>query len=581
MARTTLLSLFTFLFLTSSSQVFEPARITTWENAGITIELEAPELQVNITGLGADNTGIMNSDAAFLAALDSLDGAFGAIYFPQGTYLFNTSLSIPDSVFLVGESSETELQFDLGGNGHLIQLNGSISPNELSFASDAVKGDYSIELVDASSLQVGDIVRLYQFDEDLMFSSWAYGTLGQVVRIMEVNGNTIILEDPLNHGYRLTRTPFLKEIEARTGSGLECLRIERLDSSNAQTSNINVRYAFNCAVRNVESVNCNYAHLEVGSSAHVQVEGCYFHDAFAYGGGGQGYGLVFHDASSFCLGQNNVFEHLRHSMLIQSGANGNVFGYNYSTDPHWNEGTFPTNAAGDAVLHGNYAYVNLFEANTVQNIIVDASHGKNGPFNTFFRNRVELYGFITDNSVTTDSLNVVGNEITVAGFPFGNFSLNGLGHYSHGNNVFGITTPANTSTVNTNTLYLNESDLPFFLGGQVLPMAGYPLTLNEKTLFAQTRFNNGTPVSCTMEVLPVGKDYLQGSNPLLQVWGNQLRIDETLLPATINVYSLDGRLLMNEPSSAGFIELDGSLNQVVVIQVIGPNGELQSLKVPL
>ncbi|MBK6996924.1 MAG: hypothetical protein IPH31_19135 [Lewinellaceae bacterium] len=38
-------------------------------------------------------------------------------------------------------------------------------------------------------------------------------------------------------------------------------------------------------------------------------------------------------------------------MLLQSGSNGNVLGYNFSTDPYWEE--FPNDAAGDIVLHGN------------------------------------------------------------------------------------------------------------------------------------------------------------------------------------------------------------------------------------
>ena len=578
MIRIGLISILSFSFFICSSQTFEAGRTTTWENAGNSVEIEAPEFQVNITGLGADNTGITNSDAAYLAAIDSLNGTAGTIYFPQGSYLFNSTLSVPDSVFLVGESSEALLQFDLGGVGHLILMLGDISSTELTFANDALKGSYTIDLVDASSLQVGDVVRLYQFDEDFMFSSWAYGTLGQVIRIEEVVGNTITLADPLNHDYPLSRTPYLTELEARTAAGVECLTIERLDATVDATANINIRNAFNCAIRNVESNNCNRAHLQVGSSAHIKVEGCYFHHAFAYGSGGQGYGLVFQTASSFCLGQNNVFEHLRHSMLIQSGANGNVFGYNYSTVPFWDEGIFPSNSAGDAVLHGNYPYLNLFEGNTVQNIIVDASHDKNGPFNTFFRNRAELYGFVSDNSTPTDSMNVVGNEITAAEFPLGNFSLNGLGHYSYGNNVFGTVTPTNTTNVNTNTLYLNENDLPFFLGGQTLPMVGYPLEMNDKVLYAQARFDLGIPMNCTMQGVPVAGVPIQESNPLLQLWGNQLRIDSSLLPATINIYSIDGRMLSNRSSNVGLIQLSSTDNKLILIQVIGPNGEMQNLK---
>lgn len=456
--------------------------------------LSAPENQVNIIDFGADNTGTSSCNSAYTAAIASLNGKAGTIYFPSGEYLFTSSISMPDSVFLAGESVETELKFNLGGSSNLILLNGSMQSNQMMFAVDGLKGSYTIEFADASSLAIGDVIRLYQFDEDYMHSSWAYGSLGQVIEITEVNGNTVTLADPLNHHYPLSRNAYANKMTPRRAAGIECLKIERLDASVGQTSNIYLNNAFNCVFRNIEMENCNFAHLEVNSSAHIQVEGCYFHHAFAYGGGGQGYGAVFQSASSFCLAQNNAFEHLRHSMLLQSGANGNVFGYNHSHEPYWTEGGFyPTNSAGDAVLHGNYVYLNLFEGNTVQNIVVDASHAKNGPFNTFFRNRAELYGFFSDPNTPTDSMNVVGNETTSTGFPLGMFALNGNGHYSYGNNIYGTTTPDNTSELQTNSLYLNENELPYFLSQETLPMVGYPLSLNAKLLQAEIRFERWKP----------------------------------------------------------------------------------------
>jgi hypothetical protein len=95
------------------------------------------------------------------------------------------------------------------------------------------------------------------------------------------------------------------------------------------------------------------------------------------GGGGKGYGIMVQNTSGDCLIENNIFRHLRHSMILQAGSNGNVFGYNYSIDPYWTEVSLPSNAAGDIVLHGNYVYANLFEGNLGQQIVIDDSHGIN------------------------------------------------------------------------------------------------------------------------------------------------------------------------------------------------------------
>lgn len=167
----------------------------------------------------------------------------------------------------------------------------------------------------------------------------------------------------------------------RKSVGLECLKINRLDASVGQTTNIAFDFAVDCWVTGVESNNCNFGHLVFTKSTNCYVYGNYFHDAFAYGGGGQAYGVVLQYTSGECLIENNIFKHLRHSMLVQAGANGNVCAFNYSLDPNWT--SFPSNSAGDIVMHGNYVFMNLIEENICQNIVVDASHGINGPYNTF------------------------------------------------------------------------------------------------------------------------------------------------------------------------------------------------------
>ncbi len=568
------------IFNSANAQVFELGRTTAWENAGLTQPLTAYSNQVSVIDFGADPLGLNSTNQAYNQAITSLDGHAGTIFFPVGEYFFDAALALPDSVFLKGESIETLLKFDLGGSGHLILISGSSSSTEFELATNATKGTNTLTLADASTFSVGNHIQLGMFDEDLMFSSWAYGTMGQVVEIIEIDGNTLTLADPLNHHYPLWRTPFVKLKTPRTGAGIECLSIERLDASTGQTSNIMIQNAFNCVVRNIQSENTNFAHLDIRSSSHIQVEGCYFHHAFAYGGGGQGYGVATQSTTSFCLIQNNVFEHLRHSMIIQSAANGNVFGYNYSSDPYWTEGGFfPANSAGDAVLHGNYTYLNLFEGNTIQNIVVDASHESNGPFNTFFRNRAELFGFFSDPNTPTDSMNIVGNEITATGgFPYGMLSISGIGHYSYGNNQNGTCVPASTEQIGTNSLYLNSPSEYGFLGNNVLPMAGYPNQLNEKLLPAEERFDLNLPVSCTAEVVTSITES-EEEIKLAELVDNVLQLAPSLLPATVAVYSADGRLISLDKINAQKSEMKLPADNGIYLIAVDGQSQSTTIKV--
>ena len=577
--RTTLLltSFITCVSLFANAQLFDETNSTAWENAGLSEPFEVPANEVNILDFGADNTGTNSCNAAYASAISSLNGADGTIYFPEGVYLFEAGIAVPSYTVLKGASVETVLKFNLSGTGDAIRITGSIQSEELPLAEPVAKGSYSIALSDASDLHVGDMVRLGLDDEDIMYSSWAEGTLGQVNEIVAINGNTLELADPLNRAYSMSLSPYVRKITPARNIGITCLKLIREDATANQTDNIHFRNAFNCFVRNVESVNCNFGHVTVQSSAHIQIENSYFHHAHAYGGGGQAYGIVFQEAASFNLAESNTFEHLRHSMLLQSGANGNVYGYNYSIDPFWVSGYLPSNSAGDAVLHGNHPYLNLFEGNVLQNIVVDASHGTNGPHNTFFRNRAELFGFFSDSGTPTDSMNVIGNEITNSGFPYGLFMVNGEGHVVYGNNVNGTITPSGTNELEMESLYLQEAEAETTIDIESLPYIGIPSALNSNVIPAQQNYLNGTPVTCNAAIVTDMTTTVQQDR--LSVEGSFLKVEPELLPATLQLFDMSGKLIVERSLVSTITELHGTQSPgLYLLRVVGRN-EMHTIKV--
>ena len=95
---------------------------------------------VNVTGFGADRTGVADSTAAIQAALDSLATTGGTCFFPHGIYL-HTGLTWPIHVDILGESTGSAGKTVLRSTsavaaltqtpGALTLLNGSISNIEL------------------------------------------------------------------------------------------------------------------------------------------------------------------------------------------------------------------------------------------------------------------------------------------------------------------------------------------------------------------------------------------------------------------------------------------------------------------
>ncbi len=182
--------------------------------------------------------------------------------------------------------------------------------------------------------------------------------------------------------------------------GIENLKIQRMDEDpvthEQSNANINLNTAVNCWVRGVESDNTTYNHLAIDRCSHIEISGNYVHEARSYGEwnppfdvDGTGYGMIIGTSSTNCLIVNNVWHKLRHAMTVGTGANCNVFVYNYSR-----EQTSPElQVLGDICLHGRYPYANLFEQNVVCQIAADNTHHKNGPYNAFLRNWVVVPPF--------------------------------------------------------------------------------------------------------------------------------------------------------------------------------------------
>lgn len=399
--------------------------ITDWNNTGNTFIIPANTKKISITDFGAKADNSTDNSIALQNAIKSFNGNFGIIEIPNGTYLLKKSIAIPSNILIKGQGSDkTILNFNLDGNGDLFSIQGNASNSSTPILSGTTKESKSIKVSDATAFKINDYVLIKQTANHLLYSDWAYNSFFQIEKITKINGNEIALDKQLHLDFPLSNKPTLIKINPVQNVGIESLKIKRSDATSNQTSNVFFNYAINCWIKGVEFENCNYAHITLQSTTNTTISGNYIHDAFDYGSGGKGYGVVLQFGASDNFIYNNVAKHLRHSFLLQAAANGNVIAYNYSYDTYWKETWLPSSSAGDIVLHGNYPYSNLFEGNIIQNLVIDNSHGMNGPYNTFFRNRIENYGVVM-NSSSGDNMNFIANEITGSGILKGLFVLSG------------------------------------------------------------------------------------------------------------------------------------------------------------
>lgn len=456
------------------SQNLPPHRFTSWSEPGAALPFTVTKT-LFITDYGADSTGTVSCDIALQQAILALNGP-GRIHFPSGKYLFLQKITLPDSIILEGyqdpltNTSRSHLFLSPGNNQDGIHIMGQESSTGIIPSMAPIQGDHFILVDFPHPFFKGDIIRLHAFDDSLLVNnSWAFHTTGQISEINSISDDTIFLEYPIRRSYNPDLLPLIYRVTPRQQVHIHCLQMERLDTTSSQSSNISFTNARNCTVRGVSSSYCNFAHIDIRSSSRITVDYCFFTNAFDFGGGGKAYGVVLQSGSSSCFIHANNFKLLRHSMLLQSGANGNVLAYNYSTEPFWTGTLLPSNSAGDIVLHGNYPYMNLFEGNVIQNIVIDNSHGINGPYNTFFRNRAELFGLFMNTSPASNQQNFIGNQVTNTSSPFyGLYALQGLDHYAFGNMIKGTIMPSGSDEPSELTLfeypfssfYKNVSQIP-------------------------------------------------------------------------------------------------------------------------
>ena len=437
------------------------------------------------------------------------------VYFPSGNYLVASTIDLPDSVILRGISSDSaHIIFNLNntvGNG--FNSTGSTSGIFTLVISGTERGSEAIVVSDPSTFSAGDYAELIEnngsWDTQPVF--WADNSVGQILHLIQISGDTLFFDSPLRINYDTSLSARIQKIIPAVETGIECLTISRSDTiSSGVCFNIYFNYAANCWLRGVESNKSIGSHVEVDASTNISIRGCYFHHSYLYDGvSTHGYGITLFSHTGQCLIENNIMQHLRHSFSLQTGANGNVIAYNYSFDPFRSE--FPSDFGADISLHGHFPFSNLFEGNIVQNIQIDQTHGPNGPFNTFFRNRAEKYGIImTSGSYQSDSMNFVGNEIPNTSFPFGNYTLVGSAHFEYGNNIKGVIQPTGTSPLPDSSYYL--SDLPAFWTTTIFPIIGIPNVLASGTIPAYDRYLSGSHFTDCDDDITIGIEALEYSS---------------------------------------------------------------------
>ncbi len=161
-------TLLVLLLFSLNAQTIPADRRVDWRQIAKDYTYKTPEKTISILNFGGMANGETDNSDALKQAIASFHNRAGTIFFPAGTYLFNNTVVLPDSIQLKGDGSDvTVLEFDLNQQPkNCIQITGTAENHFVR-----LKGNYSFG------------------SEKLLSDSASYFHVGNWVEILEKNGN--------------------------------------------------------------------------------------------------------------------------------------------------------------------------------------------------------------------------------------------------------------------------------------------------------------------------------------------------------------------------------------------------------
>ncbi len=469
-----------------------------WSQAGYPGEIpdvSTPILDARVLGAVPDDG--LDDAGAIQAAIDSAPDP-AVVLLPTGTYRIESEIVMSSGVVLRGEGYRHSHVECLNAGG-CFRVEGSRTGGFVDVTGGMAKGSSQITLADASGFSVGEGAEIQQDDIVTPWATWGEYSVGQMLRIVAIDGNTLSIEPGLHIDLDPAKSPQIRPVSYVERVGFEDLHLLRISSGESNdSSNLNLVRAADCWVRRIDSDSTEKYHVAISESLHLDIRDSYIHDAESKGDGGEGYGVSLARHVTSVLVENNIFNELRHAMIIQLGTNGCVFGYNYARRNYSDDGWDKSYIS----LHGHYPFLNLFEGNYVGLPYLGDYWGEIGPDNTLLRNRVvgtdKHRDFGPYRGIALRYFHgpqyLIGNEVT------GNDGIYYAGDATgdpddvvlHGNNVIGegISWDPRFPQELPDSYYLDAR--PAFYGGMSWPSLGGDLPLGEGTIPALERWQTGS-----------------------------------------------------------------------------------------
>jgi hypothetical protein len=452
------------------AQIIPADRVTDWApgvNVGVPGGIPNRATIGSRVDSAAYGTGSVDASGAVGAAIDACPSG-QVVYIPAGTYRLDSRVYRANArnVTIRGAGMGRTI-LKAASNAQTLLLGNSDWPRPtagMAITAGATKGSTVLTVADASTIIVGNLVRVEQNDLPYVISATAPTTnnklMSAMFRATAKTATSVTVAPPLPFTYALSPTLVQYGIPPLTGTGVEDLTV---DCDSVSWAGIEFDQAWGCWIRNVEIKNSTGRQMFLVGFASGEIRHNYTRDVV--GGGPNHEGIDLYEDGSFNLIEDNITYNGGFPGIIlgdsKGGCSGNVIAYNFSYAVNTGD---PSMAGMDiSVSHGPHNMLNLVEGN------IAGGMGSDGYFGSTSHITVARNWFTATHPTGTDNLiavnvgrwndyfNLVGNVLGTSAFsnaglfqPEASFSyasqvIYKLGFPNMGNNGFsqtwGPTTP--------------------------------------------------------------------------------------------------------------------------------------------
>lgn len=381
------------------SNILNPARAIDWSASGVPGGIPNRSNICSSIQASTYGNGTSDSTRGIQAALNGCPGN-GVVMLSSGTFLLDSSLSIPSNVSLRGAGADQTILSLMATSGPAIVMGTGDPPgavaNSVSITSGSTAGSTSIVVSSAANFTVGGYIHITELNDPSYVTdvgsggacTWCDGywngtrVLGQIVEVTSISGTTIGFTPALYTTYSLTPQALPFPASAKY-AGLEYLQLYA--NNTGYIYNIEMSRCAYCWVMGVEGnyVSGNGDHIWDQWGYRDEIRDSYFSSAYSHTSGSTNNEIQLVFKTSGTLIENNIIERTQTAIIIGTGSAGNVIGYNYITSSLSQDDQ--ALLVGPIYFHQAHAQFNLVEGNVVPQIWPDDVWGSSST-GTMYRN---------------------------------------------------------------------------------------------------------------------------------------------------------------------------------------------------